>query len=145
MYKDHIDDSALSSVEMSRLTRDRTAEPVSRDQLPNLSRETKFFITYIYMHTYNQVSHIDNLCFDNPPSSLLLEIFSGHFFYDFGRGVAHQTVFSVACNSDSEIMMAGSAPNSGSEAVCTSYAKITTSSTMLMARVSYRCFGLVTP
>ena len=37
---------------MSRLTRDRTAEPVSRDQLPNLSRETKFLIhTYTYMHT----------------------------------------------------------------------------------------------
>ena len=72
---------------MSRLTRDRTTEPVSRDQLPNLSRETKFFITYIYIHTYNQVSHIDNLCFDNPPSSLLLEIFSGHFFMTLVEGL----------------------------------------------------------
>ena len=65
-----------------------------------------------------------------------------HFFTtDFGRGVAHQTVFYVACNSDSETMKAGNAPNSGSEAVCTSYVN-TTTSIMLMTRVSYRCFRL---
>ena len=90
------------------------------------------------------MSHIDNLCFGYPPSSLLFlsELFLSHFFTtDFGRGVAHQTVFYVACNSDSETMKADNAPNSGSEAVCTSYVN-TTTSIMFMTRVSYRCFRL---
>ena len=124
-------------MEMSRLTRDGTAEPVSRDQIlrhargqgniifpvqlttsriGNLTRLIHTLLYVLTIHTYM----IQYWVWDRIHVECETKIWQGGvFFYscshvltfcitcdDFVGWAAHQTIFSVACNTESEILTA---------------------------------------